>query len=73
MVDLPLHPLDQLTERRRETVMARGAGLLRLLREHREGRLQPVREVSCRGEDSGDRTLTLVEQRIQVVHQRPSC
>jgi hypothetical protein len=70
IVDLPLHPLDELTERRREIVMARGVGLFRLLREHREGRLQSVREISCRGEGSGDRTLTILEQPIQLVQKR---
>jgi len=50
--------------------MARGAGLLRLLREHREGRLQSVREISCRSEGSGDRTLAILEQPIQLVHER---
>lgn len=49
IVDLPLHPFDQLTERRREIVMTRGVGLFGLLREHRKGRLQSVREISCRG------------------------
>jgi hypothetical protein len=70
IVDLPLHPLDQLTERRREIVMARGVGLFCLLREHREGRLQSVREISCCREGSGDRTLTIFEQPIQIVHER---
>ncbi len=70
IVDLPLHPLDHLTERRREIVMARGAGLLCLLRQHREGRLQSVREISRRGEGPGDRALTILEQRVQIVHER---
>ncbi len=50
--------------------MARGRGALRLLREHRERRLEAVGEVAGLGLGARDRALALVEQRVQVAHER---
>jgi hypothetical protein len=70
IVDLPLHPLHQLPERRRQLVMPLGRRLLRLLRQHRQRRLQSVREIAGGGQGSGHGARAILEQRVQVVHQR---
>jgi hypothetical protein len=59
-----------LAERRRKFFVTRGGGLLCLLREHRKRRFQSVREISRGGERSGDRLLTIFEQRIEIIHER---
>ena len=54
----------------RRARVARGRGALRLLREHGERRLQAVREVAGLGLGARHRALALVEQRVEVAHER---
>ena len=56
--------------RGRQFVMPRRLGALGLLRQHRERRLQPVREVARLRQRAGHRPLAMLEQGVEIVDER---
>ena len=70
VLDLPPHPLDLLGHRRRELGLAGGRGAVRLVRQHRERRLEAVREIAGLGDRAAHRLLLVGEQRVQVGDER---
>ena len=59
-IDLPLHSLDLLANQR----------VVAFMRDHRERRLESVREIGRFRERAPHRFLAVVEQRVQLVHER---
>ena len=70
IVDLPSHALDLLADACGELGLARARRPLGLLREHRQRRLQAVREVAGLGDRTADDLLAVVEQAVEVVDER---
>ena len=70
VVDLPAHALDLLRDRRGELGLAGGRGALGLLRQHRERRLQAVREIAGLADRAADRCVAMLEQRVEIVDER---
>jgi hypothetical protein len=70
IVDLPPHPLHLLPHRLRQLRVAERRGPLRFLCEHRERRLQAVRQVARLRDRAADGAFLVLEQRVQIVDER---
>ena len=70
VVHLSSHALDLLVDGGRDLVLAGAAGALSLLRQDGERRLQTVGEIAGLGDGALNRLLAMIEQRVQVVHER---
>jgi hypothetical protein len=70
IVDLPPHAINLLIDFRSKLLMSCRSRLLRLVRQHRKGRLQTMREIAGFRDGARDTPLALVEQRVQVIDQR---
>jgi len=68
--DVPAHPLDLTAHRSREVVLAGGIGTVDVFREHRERRLQTVREIAGLRDGARDTALSLFEQPVEIVDER---
>jgi hypothetical protein len=70
ILDLPPHAFDLLAERLGDFELSRALGGIRFLRQHREWRLEPVREVAGLGERTAHARFAVLEQRVQILDQR---
>ena len=65
-----MHTLDLLPEGRGEIVVTGSGGAIGLLRQHRQRRLQAMREIAGRRARAPDHLLALVQQLIQIGDER---
>ena len=70
VVHLAAHPLDLLVDGRGEIGLAGRPGVRRFLAQHRERRLQAVREVAGLRHRARQRAFAVIEQRVELVDQR---
>jgi hypothetical protein len=68
--DLTPHAIDLLSQPGREFCMTLALGAIGFLREHREGRLQSMCEVSSFRERFAHTTVLVREQHIEIVDER---
>ena len=69
VVDLTPHLVDLLLDDLGQFVMPRRRGLVRLVRQHGQRRLQAVREIAGCRLRARDRLVAVVEQRVEVAHE----
>ena len=62
--------VEQPAERLGDFELSRALGGIRFLRQHREWRLEPVREVAGLGERTAHARFAVLEQRVQILDQR---
>ncbi len=70
IVHLPTHPLHLHANRRRTLTLPRRLQLFRLLRQHRQRRLQSMRQIARLRQRPPRNPLAMLQQRIEIVHQR---
>ena len=70
VVDLPPHPLDLLADRRGQLACPAASARSASCAEHRQRRLQAVREIAGLGERARTAASRCVEQRVQIVDER---